>query len=41
MKKRWVCRLLNEAPLPALVLAFAMSQSRLGADPKRTPLTPD
>ena len=42
MKKRmrWLCRLLDEAPFPALVLAFAMSQSWLGPDPKRAPLAP-
>ena len=34
MKRRWVCQLLDEAPLPTLVLVFAVSQSRLGADPK-------
>ena len=39
MKRRWVCQLLDEAPLPPLVLVFAVSQSRLGADPKlREPL---
>jgi hypothetical protein len=40
MKKRWLCRMLNEAPLPALVLAFAVSQSRAGVDPKWAPLDP-
>jgi hypothetical protein len=40
MKKRWICRLLNEAPRPALVLAFAASQSWLGPDPKRASLAP-
>ena len=38
--KRWVCQFLNEAPLPALVLAFAVSQSRIGAGPKHGTLVP-
>ena len=38
MKKRWLCRMLNEAPLPALVLAFAVTQSRVGVTPKWAPL---
>ena len=38
--KRSVCQFLNEAPLPALVLAFAVSQSRLGAGLKCGTLVP-
>jgi len=38
MKKRWICRLLEEAPIPALVPTFAVSQSGLVSDPERAPL---
>ena len=35
MKNRWICLLLNEAPFPAIVLAFALGQSQIGMNPER------
>jgi hypothetical protein len=35
MKIRWISLLLDEAPFPALVLAFALGQSQIGANPER------
>jgi hypothetical protein len=40
MKNRWISLLLDEAPFPAIVLAFALGQSQIGVNPERAPLVP-